>query len=512
MILYRVLKGKIFSNLRRDRVIYLIIILNLFIVIPLAYYITIGMDEAYSLNTSSQGISYAFKTAINFENQPPFYFVTLTIWRICSDTYFWARLFSVFSISLTIYVSAILSRELIPQIHPGWVCTMIAFNPFVIWAGIELRVYAFTLLLSVSLLLFFYKAYFSGKSDPIKRIIYISLSVIALNTYYYLGFILVANAIVLLAFRRGESIKKYLIDLIIPLCSIIYLLLALPHQITYQFKTEDIPFSFRGDFMFIFYRIEDYLFSDHSFYIYSYKDIWFDFTLIGFAFLILWKNLRNFVNNFVLNPESFLVGIITLLLFILTLHQIVIKEFLVLRHTSFLFIPLVFSVYSFLSLKPKFKILVTWSVFILIMYSITLFGKYHSMEKNEDAKRIATYIMSNESKNQPILVFRNEIALSFQVHYKGENQIVPIPRPINFEEPYDHNLWILHNRQQVDSIFQRFADSDYFWLISTPRQVVFGVDFNQEILEDYISEKFFVISRKEFFWKMNVRFLKRKKH
>ncbi|MFW9929300.1 MAG: hypothetical protein ACFFD1_07905, partial [Candidatus Thorarchaeota archaeon] len=493
MTLHQKIKETIVSNIRLNKIIYLIIALNLILILPLAYNLTVGIDEAYSLNTTSKDIFYAFKTAISFENQPPFYFVSLTIWRFFSDSFFWARLFSVFNISLMIYVSALFSRKFIPHINPGWICVIIAFNPFVVWAAIELRGYALTLLLSAFLLLYFYKAYLSDKPDRKARIIYIIFSVVALNTYYYLGFILVANAIVLLVFRQWKSIRKYIVDLIIPACSLIYLIPWIPYQITYQTDTQDKLLHFRGSLEFIFYRIEDYLFSRRGFYVYSYKDVLFDSVLIGFTFLILRKNLKNFVHNFVLNPRGYLPGIITLLSFIFILCQVTSKEFIMPRHTSFLFIPLIFTVYYFLASKPKLIILISWSVFILSLYSLSLFERYNTMEKNEDAKNIATYIMNNETKNQPILIFRNEIALPFQVHYKGKNQVIPIPRPINFEEPYDHKLWILHNESEIKRIFAQHIDSKYFWLLTVKNEVVYGVNYHAEILENFISKNFVTI-------------------
>ena len=132
------------------------------------------------------------------------------------------------------------------------------------------------------------------------------------------------------------------------------------------------------------------------------------------------------------------------------------------------------------------------------------------MEKNEDAKRIATYIMNNEAKNQPILIFRNEIALSFQVHYKGKNQVIPIPRPINFEEPYDHRLWILHDESEIERILAQQTGSKYFWLLTAKHQVVYGVDYNAEILENFISENFVTIDEKKFYGDMMLRLIQRR--
>ena len=62
---------------KNNYLIHLIVCLNLAITVPLAAILNIWTDEAYALDTVSENLSYAITQAINFELQPPFYFILL---------------------------------------------------------------------------------------------------------------------------------------------------------------------------------------------------------------------------------------------------------------------------------------------------------------------------------------------------------------------------------------------------------------------------------------------------
>lgn len=93
----------------------LLILLNLGITLTLAYKLNVWLDEAYTLHTISQNAQFAFNKALRFEGQSPLYFVLLNLWRNLDSTFFFARLFSVICIALTIYVVAPLSRRFLKK-------------------------------------------------------------------------------------------------------------------------------------------------------------------------------------------------------------------------------------------------------------------------------------------------------------------------------------------------------------------------------------------------------------
>ena len=137
-------------------IVLLLIFLNLAITIPFAINLNVDVDEAYSLVSSSQGPGYALKRALNVEIQAPLYFILLSIWRSLNSSIFFARLFSILCISLSIFVAAKVSQRFFEKIHPGWITVTIALNPFVIWAAVTIRLYALLIFISILLILFFY--------------------------------------------------------------------------------------------------------------------------------------------------------------------------------------------------------------------------------------------------------------------------------------------------------------------------------------------------------------------
>ena len=57
----------------------LVVLLHLALVIPLAAILNIWIDEAYTLQSTGAGLAHAVQRALNFELQPPLYYVALDI-------------------------------------------------------------------------------------------------------------------------------------------------------------------------------------------------------------------------------------------------------------------------------------------------------------------------------------------------------------------------------------------------------------------------------------------------
>jgi hypothetical protein len=90
-------------------------------------------DEIYSLHTTSKSISYAIEQSYNFEGQPPFYFILLTLWRNISDNLFFARLLSLsFSLLSGVIIYKICRKYLNNEIS---IITSILFllNPGIVY-------------------------------------------------------------------------------------------------------------------------------------------------------------------------------------------------------------------------------------------------------------------------------------------------------------------------------------------------------------------------------------------
>ena len=85
------------GTISRNPVI-LIVVLHVLVATILAAILNVWVDEAYTLDTTGGSVSYAWNQAIQFELQPPGYFLILTAWRVIADSIFWLRMLSIFCI------------------------------------------------------------------------------------------------------------------------------------------------------------------------------------------------------------------------------------------------------------------------------------------------------------------------------------------------------------------------------------------------------------------------------
>ena len=175
---------------------------NLALTVPLAAILNVWQDEAYTLQTTSRGAGYAFHQAIGFEQNAPLYFVVMALWRHAGDGIFFLRLFSVLCIAATVLLIPGLARRYVPQVDGVLVAAVVACNPFVVWAAVELRVYALIVLMSALLLRTFFDAFVEENPSRWAAIAYAVCVGLALYTQYYLAFLVAAQAATLLFYNR----------------------------------------------------------------------------------------------------------------------------------------------------------------------------------------------------------------------------------------------------------------------------------------------------------------------
>ena len=180
----------------------LFILGNLAISVPLAYALNLWQDEAYTLHTTGAGLAYAFSAAISFEQNAPLYFLIVNLLRHFGDGVFFLRLFSVLCIAATVGLVPLLCRRYLPTANATLVTAVVAFNPFIIYAAVDLRAYGLIVLLSALLLLTYYDAFLSESPGAWPAAAYAICVAAALYTQYYLAFLIAAQGITLLLFRR----------------------------------------------------------------------------------------------------------------------------------------------------------------------------------------------------------------------------------------------------------------------------------------------------------------------
>jgi len=199
----------------------------------LASIVSVGNDEVFSLNTSSYGLSKVIQQSYNFEAQPPAYFVLLSLWRKFDDSLFFARIFSVVAIGITIYFIRRLIILFTDDKTSRYLLILFMLNPFVVWAGIEVRLYAMIMMLSSASLYCFFIYYTQNKRSYLIAGLFINI--IALYTMYFIVFLLASLGLALLITQEYKKLVTYILFCLPVAFLFLYNVLALPNPVNITF-------------------------------------------------------------------------------------------------------------------------------------------------------------------------------------------------------------------------------------------------------------------------------------
>ena len=170
----------------------------------LAGSLNVWVDEAFTLHTTGAGPFFAWAQAVAFEAQPPLYFVLEALWRTFDETSIgFASLPSVLFAAGAVAVIVGAAARITPRTPPLAVALATALNPIVLWAAVEMRVYALVLLIGAALTWTFYEGFLAEAPSPRARWWYAIFALAGLYSQYYVGFLLAAQCITILVYRRG---------------------------------------------------------------------------------------------------------------------------------------------------------------------------------------------------------------------------------------------------------------------------------------------------------------------
>ena len=161
----------------------------------------LGQDEAFSLDAARRSLADTYRRALQFEMQPPAYFVLLKLWLIVSPTLVWARVLSTVAAVAAILVLDRLARLLGPdaRILP----LLAALSPTLLWAASTARGYALVILLVALTTHFAVRLLVVGSERPRRdAALYAVFAYLLLLTFYYGGFVLAGHAAAALLVRK----------------------------------------------------------------------------------------------------------------------------------------------------------------------------------------------------------------------------------------------------------------------------------------------------------------------
>jgi len=483
---------------------------QLAITVPLAKILNTWIDESYTLRTTGQSLAYAVHQAIHFELQAPLYFAVLAIWRSLDHSIFFARLFSVICAALLTLCAAPLARRFVPSVNPLWATLFVALNPATIWAALEIRCYAFGGLLSALILWTFFDGFMSQKQTRNARIAHVIVAIAAIYTQYFLGFVLLGTGASLVAGRQWERLRRYLFWLCAVAIGVIPLAYVLHAQISAgtsnYFSTMSLPWLLFEIFqLMVRYALPVQLVFSGAVGLWLGRLV----NLMGLAAIVFtfWRVKRGALDAGA--RTAWIVATVTGLMLAIAFWAT--KEPFSYRYLFIVFAPVMLAAIATLAdLQERLRhAIISWATVFVLASLATVFVSYRPLAKGGDWMRVAAYLERSERPGQPIWVFQTENALPLADYYHGINAIVPIPRPIDFQMPWNENVTV-HSDADLDQDFSSVpGPHEYIWVVNTGECRDFSVDYNCPVFEHYLSTHFYLI-RTQGFYHSQVRLLRLK--
>jgi hypothetical protein len=486
------------------RFILILAILHLAIALPLAYFLNIWSDEASAIETTNHGLTFTLETVFSVEKQAPLYFLLLSLWRNINNSVFFARILSIIFSVASIVVLPSVAKNWLKEKNVKYFTTFFALHPFLFCASLEIRGYSAMILLSILLLKFFYHGFLEDNLPKSKRnsqIFYVLISITSLYTHYYLGFNLVAHFCVLLVLRRWKDSKNYFLQMLI----VGVFFLPLVSVISQQFTGREATYSADRSIVILFRTIwsslltftfptEIYPISDPTIISIFRNRI----AQIGLVLLTIYALVTRF-RKFDKNILAFATMNVVLLAFMALSYFALGEIYIAIRHFTPLFVPFIFLqflVFAVLINEKYNRIWVVFGLICLLLFPYSLYKLYPKIAKRGDWARVAEFVERNEKPNQPIIVFQVYDVLSFRIHYRGTNKILPNEKFVDF--------W-LEGKKETEDSFRRQIDFTISKIPTDASDIWLLTDENCQTtmacqpLEDFVAKNYNVTETKDFY-------------
>ena len=443
-------------------------------------------DEEYTLATTAHGVGHAYFRAIGFERQGPLYFVTLAAWRAFDTSIFFARLFSVAGIAGFLAVMATLLRRVWPS-APTLAFAAIAFNPFVIYAGVEIRLYASALLVSALLVLFFLDGFASERGSLGARVGFVVAAVAAAYLQYYLMFALVGFGAALLVYRRGALPVYFACSAIVaaamlPLVGIVRAEIGVEapsHLATLTALRLPIVASLNYVLPLLWARNP------------------FERILYGLAVLLAIGSIVAAQPRFDRPTGTFAVAsgaVIAIFLLVgLVGHVFVIVP----RQTVVLFVPLTLGMAAFLATTRRPLAVVGVGGAYSVCAVLTLFALYGHGAKTGDWRRVGAELRQVVRGGDVVAVFDSDAALPLSRYFPGP--LVRIPR-IPRSDAYTAASYVIHSDAEVEAVLGPATRKHRrLWLVRNNACTYRNPDYGCVYLDRVIARDYRLASQQTFF-------------
>ncbi|MCD9188704.1 MAG: glycosyltransferase family 39 protein [Pyrinomonadaceae bacterium] len=489
----------------------ILLLLHLAVALPLAYFLNIWVDEASSLYTTERGFFFALQNALTDEKQAPLYFWLLSLWRSVNGSILFARLLSIFFSLLAIRFFFALAQKLFDEKAAFFLTAFFALHPYLFWASLEIRVYSLVVFLSVWWLNLFFENFVrreDAEAQKGKDFLFVLLSVVALYTNYYLGFLFVGGFAALLVLRKWRGSRTYFLQMIIVGAFILPLLWVIKAQFAVNTKAfqeeKEIIIAlkiFWNHFMTFVLPTEIYP-SDEVTQISAVRNWFIRAVILMVAFFAIRKRRE------ILNEKTLVFGVISAVIFafLLAAYLLLGEVYIGIRHLAVVFVPVILAVsLVVIPLLPR-KSLIFLSVFYLSLFGYSLYALYPKLAKRGDWARVGEFIAQNERPNQPIIVFTTFDALALPYHYKGQNKIFPDEKFFDWEAEAAAGSAQRWAKQTEFIISEIPPEANEIWLLTNEKCEIKDACLP---LENFVERNYTIVEERDFYQE-KVRLLRKK--
>lgn len=498
--------------------VWIVVAIHLAVALPLARTLNIWADEASSLYTTQNGLFSAWINVIADEKQAPLYFLVLSLWRELDSTFFFARSLSmIFSVAAIIVFWRIALRFWSRPVAL-LATAFFGLHPFLIWASLEIRVYSMVVFLSVSLIAVFMRLFYddeNGRISPTIAALYVLTAVVAVDSNYYLGFMLVANFAALVAHRKWKHAVIYLGLMVLVGIAILPNLWTINTQISSATRDFVDPRTLGEGLRMIWNSVVTMLlpteiFPPEEITSVSFARLWIvraGIVLTGVGLAIRFRNVSSW--TFAFGSMSAVVAA-----FLLASYFILGAIYVEIRHAAVIFPPLVLFAMKaaedlFCGIREnttiKWALLSSAALVIACFFAYSMLTLYPEGAKRGDWMRVSRYIEETEKPGQPIVVFTAFDALNVPHHYTGRNKVFPDERFFNWGLRGDAAS-AESQLHEIEFIISEIpADAAEIWLLTSDRCQNTNAC---EPLEIFVAENYTVIDDK-LFYKQRVRLLRK---
>ncbi|HMU33081.1 MAG TPA: glycosyltransferase family 39 protein [Pyrinomonadaceae bacterium] len=414
--------------------LFTVIAVHLAIVLPLAYWLNIWVDEASTLYTTQSGFLHAFQFAWIDEKQAPLYFWTMSLWRMFGESVFFARLFSIICTTAGIFLVWKFARCFLSDLAAAIAAPLFGLHPLAIWAALEIRGYALGIVLAALLVHLNEALIAQGENARTRpRIAFIIVAAVALYTNYYLGFVLAGCFAANIVSRRAKNVLNFLISMI-PV-GIVFLPQALLVRDQFAINTQGYsePRSLIDGLRlvwqhFVTMLLPAGLFPSGDWSSLAFARLWIVRLMLPAVAIFSVLNLRSISNR----SWRLLALAATTFGCLLVAYFAVGSDLVELRHATVAFVPVLlaaaslgFDLLSVIVSKPfRLTAAAAGGLVLAIFFQASIVGLYPTMTKRGDWDRVARYLESS-SEFRPIYVFPVYDTLALKQTYYGKVHIAP---------------------------------------------------------------------------------------